>query len=545
MCYLIMKPSSFSTICTLKCIDELIGLLLSLSLHHPDESIYIMADSATKDTIDNLIPKPKLNIIWKISLDKYSHFNRSQMEQNNLWNEFQLKKSEIITYALECGEKDVLFLDSDIIVLSEINDIDNTKEIGVSPHYCDKHTTDKVGYYNGGTLWTRTKDLEKYWRLYTKTSRYCEQAPIEDLAKKFSHFEFGENYNFAWWRVHLVSEIEKNKNIKNVTTRNKKIYYKGNELKYIHTHFHQQRFSLFNNMIISILNKAKRYKELLIIYRVINKCWKIKIPKQPIGGIWNHANDSFRELAFLFNEKNKGVNIDIVDNIGNCSIEPNILLYDRPTLLWENDETSNCSLFLLGNGDIETEGKLLQSKGLTVKPWIFWPRNPRKLEKLLEIGILNYEERCSTTIFIGNYENNTQKKYRKTNHNWKSVVDEFHCTSGTTHKFSQEEYLMKLRGSKYGLCLRGFGSKCHREVELMAFGTVPIVTPTVSINSYMNPLVENVHYLKASNPEELKARVANTSKEQWEQMSKACYEWYQRNVHSDNCWDNTITNVLY
>ena len=66
---------------------------------------------------------------------------------------------------------------------------------------------------------------------------------------------------------------------------------------------------------------------------------------------------------------------------------------------------------------------------------------------------------------------------------------------------------MKLRESKYGLCLRGYGSKCHREVELMAFGTVPIVTPEVSVSSYMEPLIENTHYIKVTTPAELKEKI--------------------------------------
>lgn len=112
------------------------------------------------------------------------------------------------------------------------------------------------------------------------------------------------------------------------------------------------------------------------------------------------------------------------------------------------------------------------------------------------------------SIFIGNFENNVQEKFRKTDTGWENILDEYHCTKGQTHKFTHEEYLMKLRQSKYGLCLRGYGSKCHREVELMAFGTVPIITPEVSIKSYMNPPIENVHYITANNPEELKEKIS-------------------------------------
>ena len=43
-----MEPSSFSTICTKQCKQELIGFLLSLSLHHPDANTYVICDSDTK-----------------------------------------------------------------------------------------------------------------------------------------------------------------------------------------------------------------------------------------------------------------------------------------------------------------------------------------------------------------------------------------------------------------------------------------------------------------------------------------------------------------
>ena len=41
---------------------------------------------------------------------------------------------------------------------------------------------------------------------YTKTSRYFDQASIEDLVKIYSYFEFGENYNLQTWRFILGVE---------------------------------------------------------------------------------------------------------------------------------------------------------------------------------------------------------------------------------------------------------------------------------------------------------------------------------------------------
>ena len=138
-----------------------------------------------------------------------------------------------------------------------------------------------------------------------------------------------------------------------------------------------------------------------------------------------------------------------------------------------------------------------------------------------------------------------QNKFRLTNEDWKSAVTEYYCINGTNHKFTQNEYLQKLANSKYGLCLRGFGSKCHREIELMALGTIPLITPQVSITSYFSPPIENIHYLKVSNTLELKEKISKISNDKWLEMSVACQLWYTNNIHSSNCWQNMINNILY
>ena len=539
------KPSSFSSICTSNCAFELIGLLLSLSVYHPNEKMFILCDTKTKEIIDNMTPQPKLQIKWFVELDKYDGMNRKIMEQKGIWSQFQMAKANIIEYALQ-NVSDTLFLDSDIILTDCIDDIDMTKEIGVSPQFITQEHIDKTGYYNGGMLWTKHVNVANDWIRFTKLSRYFDQASIEDLAKKYSYFEFDDNYNLQCWRLLLSQESPQQ--IANHITSTDKLYYKNKPLKFVHTHFLDTRFQQFNNLIIKHLCNAKMYKILAIIYRVIHNKWILKIPKQPIQGLGRHNNDSYRELPILMKVQNKDVDIKFQEGTIHCWLEPNILTYDRPTLEWFNQEIATSSLMLLGNGDINVEGQQLKSKipNLNIKPWIFWPRKPMLLEKVLKTnGVLSYGERKNESIFIGNFENNVQEKFRKTTNSWDTVLTEYHCTKGQQHKFTHEDYLMKLRDSKYGLCLRGYGSKCHREVELMAFGTVPIVTPEVNVSSYMEPLIENTHYILIKDPKELKEKVVDISEEQWTKMSKACYEWYQRNVHSKNCWKNMIEHILY
>jgi hypothetical protein len=74
---------------------------------------------------------------------------------------------------------------------------------------------------------------------------------------------------------------------------------------------------------------------------------------------------------------------------------------------------------------------------------------------------------------------------------------------------------------------------------------VPIVVDGVTTDSYMEPLIENIHFIKVSSPEDIRRNVDGITEEKWNEMSAACYEWYQRNVHSTNAWTNVIANILY
>ena len=57
-------------------------------------------------------------------------------------------------------------------------------------------------------------------------------------------------------------------------------------------------------MFLKLLYVCKKYRQLLIIDYVKNNKWIINIPSQPRNDIWNHTNDSFRELAYLCSLKN-------------------------------------------------------------------------------------------------------------------------------------------------------------------------------------------------------------------------------------------------
>jgi hypothetical protein len=109
----------------------------------------------------------------------------------------------------------------------------------------------------------------------------------------------------------------------------------------------------------------------------------------------------------------------------------------------------------------------------------------------------------------------------------------------TPYKYTQTEYLEQLATSKFGLCLAGYGKKCHREVECMAMGCVPLCAPDVDMESYANPPQEGVHYIRVHSPEDLSTKVRSISEEQWVTMSAACRQWWQENASAEGSWNLT------
>ena len=246
-----------------------------------------------------------------------------------------------------------------------------------------------------------------------------------------------------------------------------------------------------------------------------------------------HAGDTFRELIDIWQEHGL-VNVVETDETPYCwwGDVGNVLLYDRPTMRWYDNISYNLALF----GNPKPPDTIQWTS-----PWIFWGRSPRKLYDASTRVSRSYNERNICSIFLGKIENDVQDRFRDTSV-WSTCIDLFHCNkdySTGTWKYTQDEYLDKLSHSKFGLCLRGFGPKCNREIELMAMGVVPIVTPGVDMSSYYIPPTENVHYMVANTPEDVKRIVNNTSEETWTKMSEACRSWYNETASPQGSFNVT------
>jgi hypothetical protein len=256
----------------------------------------------------------------------------------------------------------------------------------------------------------------------------------------------------------------------------------------------------------------------------------IIMPRKDLEGFFSHPGDSFREMVRLW------------ERAGYCRIKEHslatmvwwgslgkggVLLYDRDNHDWR-----------LSASLVEKEWKLAlfgnpKPPGASASPcvaWTYWPRRPELVEELASAPAAPWSEREPGLVFLGKMENHLQEK-RRTTADWKSACTYWSMVKDTEpYPFTQSGYLEKLAKSRFGLCLPGYGFKCHREVECMAMGCVPVCSPGVDMESYAVPPKEGTHYLRASTPEEARNITAGMNETTWSRMSVAAKAWWK-----DNC----------
>jgi len=198
-------PSSYSTLLGGERGLDGVLFLASLAIHQPHAHVYISSDSHTYEWFleHARVLFHRLNLHWTLALDKHqSASSRAEMEAAKTWANFMLEKVAIMETALT-HHNDTMLLDADFVVLEPIHlPTDAQYQLGVSPHYIKACKGKMYGVYNGGMLWTNQMSLGAAWRNATTSSRYFEQAAIEDLVRSYTpHFEFGPEHNVGFWRV--------------------------------------------------------------------------------------------------------------------------------------------------------------------------------------------------------------------------------------------------------------------------------------------------------------------------------------------------------
>jgi hypothetical protein len=236
------------------------------------------------------------------------------------------------------------------------------------------------------------------------------------------------------------------------------------------------------------------------------------------------------ERGYCYIEKRSDTPFCWFESVGN------VLLYDRPTWQWFHDTKPVYEKILCGNPEPQEPA---------THTWSFWPRRPKLVELLVIEGIqeAEYKERSKNLVFYGRVENNIQKTRRE--NKLPEACDDFFMPMAVgkevAYKYSHEEYLRRLADARFGLCLAGFGRKCHREIECMAMGTVPVVAPDVDMTHYAEKPVEGVHYLRLQSfdPAEALSCISKIDETQWKTLSENAHAWWIQNCSAEGMWKLT------
>jgi len=248
---------------------------------------------------------------------------------------------------------------------------------------------------------------------------------------------------------------------------------------------------------------------------------------------YGHLGHSFRELVRIWNKEGF---IDIEESPDGYvwMFSPgHTLLYDYHLVL-EHESTPPFKFALYGNE--------IPSDIPNASPWILWPRHPTLMEKYYtESPKIIPRLRMWKSIFMGRVENQTQFKNRfQTGIDWSANIQNFWVSRGiqTPHHYSSADYLYNMQRSKFALLLPGNGPKCSRDIEAMACGAIPIVTPGVCTN-YYNKWVEGKNYLLLKTEDDFE-KIYDTPNDELEFIQKNNYAWYEENCSAAGSFNTTI-----
>lgn len=288
---------SIATLVNENAIDDLKLLLFTLELwNEKSPTVYILCDTKCDVIIKNI--KYKGKIVTKAYLDLYTGLTRAQMEQmpsrtyTNFFGDFTAEKTFLMEWAIAEAGTGVLFCDADICHLASLPEIPENTKLALSPHLIREYDAKRYGYYNAGYLYIESKEIATEWRSFCKTSRFFEQACLEDLFKytqekygKEAVYEFPIQVNYGWWRLWqgLASsdELQKEWSFFRKENSNSGILVRGQPLQSIHTHFYEKNDPAtmrYNQFILEKLMKLNSMKNTKLLIQFIGLKTKLKLP---------------------------------------------------------------------------------------------------------------------------------------------------------------------------------------------------------------------------------------------------------------------------
>lgn len=260
-----MNVTTIATLATGVVIEDLRVLLKSLEIFNANPpTVYLLCDAAVKKALAKLVYSGKL--VVKEGLNEYAGLNRATMEAlpgkkySTLFFDFTMEKVELLKWVLQ-NESEVLFCDADICFLAPLPEIPVGSLVALSPHMIRRSDEVKYGKYNAGFMWFASMNAVLLWEKSCATSRFFEQAALEDVAAGFvdSLHLFPVTQNYGWWRL-WQGEESPQVLLKKWSVRRRPmmsgISVDGVSLGSVHTHFWEMRDAAtrqFNQIVIGML----------------------------------------------------------------------------------------------------------------------------------------------------------------------------------------------------------------------------------------------------------------------------------------------------
>jgi hypothetical protein len=281
-----------ATLANKNAIQDLDIFLFSLQLWSKSPTkIYIYCDTEVANWIKTVYPL--LQIQTQIALDPYTGLSRKQMEQTrghkfpSMWCDLMAEKIRLLEWIFkenpdEANRDGIFLMDADICFLGPLPTIPVGTQLALSPHKIRSRDTQKFGHYNGGFFWTSSSEMPELWSKATITSRYYEQAALEDVATHYKEtaglYEFPTTINYGWWR--LFQGEESAQTLQKMWNLREGVLCIGtNPLQSIHTHWYETSYRdtvLFNQIVLRFLRLvAKKDRNTLKLVRHLEQ--KIEI----------------------------------------------------------------------------------------------------------------------------------------------------------------------------------------------------------------------------------------------------------------------------
>ena len=176
----------------------------------------------------------------------------------------------------------------------------------------------------------------------------------------------------------------------------------------------------------------------------------------------------------------------------------------------------------------------------------YWGYAPVLLEQLRLGGRRGWDQRDIGSLFAGSVENETQEYFRNRFSDWGECIEIYACADklnrAEASPYRLPDYMELVMRSRFGVSFHGNGPKCYREIEYLALGTPMILTEGLETD-YPEPLLEGVHYRLARCREDVPRIVRETGAQEWEQMSRACWEWFGRNGTIESLFETLRTTI--